>query len=69
MHFAGKILHKPSLREVLGGGISVKQQDGSFSKLCIAKVIYHIESATQIEVNEMTCSVSNEKEKPFPEWQ
>ena len=32
----------------------------------MAKVIYHIGSATQIEANEMTCSVSNEKEKPFP---
>lgn len=30
------------------------------------KVIFHTENATQVEANEMTCSVSNENEKPFP---
>lgn len=32
----------------------------------MAKVIYHTESAMQIGANEMACSVSNEKKKPFP---
>lgn len=32
----------------------------------MVKVIYHTESATKIEANEIACSVSNEKEKALP---
>jgi len=52
MHFASVTVHKPSLRLGRRHSLGVKQQEGEFSKLCVTKVIYHIES---IEANEMAC--------------
>lgn len=36
----------------------VRQQEGEFSVLCVAEVIYHIGSTTQTGANEVVCSVS-----------
>lgn len=53
------------VREGVRSSLGVKQQEGEFSVLGMAEVIYHIESATQTGENEVVCSVSGE-EKPLP---
>lgn len=60
--FAGTSQAREGVRSSLG----VKQQEGEFSVLGMAEVIYHIESATQTGENEVACSDSGEGEKPLP---
>lgn len=43
-----------------------QHQEGEFSVLYVAEVIYHIGSAAQTGANEVACSVSREMEKPLP---
>lgn len=64
--FAGTNLHTPGE----GGCLkqhrpSVKQQEGEFSVLCVAEVIYHTESATQEKMRWLVQSLVK-KEKPLP---